>query len=114
MPKFLILPYENPGDFAELSPAEMQRIVERYIAWTDRLRQSGKLERSAKLKDGEGRVLRGAGRKLEVRDGPYAETKEIVGGFWVIEAADYDEAARLCAECPHLEFGTLSIRALEF
>jgi hypothetical protein len=92
----------------------MQRIVERYIAWTDRLRQSGKLERSAKLKDGEGRVLRGAGRQLEVRDGPYAETKEIVGGFWVIEAADYDEAARLCAECPHLEFGTLSIRALEF
>jgi hypothetical protein len=113
MPKFLILPYERPGDFADLSPAEMQRIVERYVAWTDRLRAGGALERSAKLKDGEGRILRGPGKKLKVTDGPYAETKEIVGGFWVIEAAGYDEAVRLCADCPHLEFGPLSIRALE-
>jgi len=113
MPQFLILPYEQPGDFADLSPAEMQRIVERYVAWTDRLRAGGTLERSAKLKDGEGRVLRGAAKKLQVSDGPYAETKEIVGGFWVVEAATYDEVVRLCADCPHLEFGTLSIRALE-
>jgi hypothetical protein len=114
MAKFLLLPYEHPGAFTDLSPADMQRIVERYVAWTDRLRAAGQLERSAKLRDGEGRVLQGAGRKLKVTDGPYAETKEVVGGFWVIEAADYDAAVRLCADHPHLEFGTLSIRALEF
>ena len=113
MPRYLILPYEQPGDFADLSPAEMQRIVERYVAWTDRLRAGGKLERSAELKDGEGRILRGAGKKLQVTDGPYAETKEIVGGFWVVEAATYDAVVQLCADCPHLEFGALSIRALE-
>jgi hypothetical protein len=113
MPKFMILPYEHPGVFAGLSPAEMQRIVERYIAWTDRLRSAGKLKQGAKLKDGEGRILWGVGKNLKVTDGPYAETKEIVGGFWIVEAAGYDEAARLCADCPHLEFGTLSIRALE-
>ena len=114
MAKYLILPYEHPGDFMDLSPADMQGIIERYVAWTDGLRDAGRLERSGKLKDGEGRVLRGAGKKLNVSDGPYAETKESVGGFWVIDATDYDEAVRLCAECPHLEFGTLSIRALEF
>jgi hypothetical protein len=113
MSKFLIVAYDRPGDFADLSPADMQRIVERYVAWTDRLRAAGKLERSAKLKDGEGRILRGAGQKLRVTDGPYAETKEVVGGFWVVEAADYDEAVRLSADCPHLEFGTLSVRALD-
>jgi hypothetical protein len=114
MAKYLILPYEQPGDFADLSPADMERIIQRYVAWTDGLRASGRLERNAKLKDGEGRVLRGAGKKLQVTDGPYAETKEVVGGFWVIDAADYDDAVRLCADCPHLEFGPLSIRALEF
>ena len=50
---------------------------------------------------------------MTVTDGPYAEAKEVLGGFLVIEAADYDDAVRQCDGSPHLEFGTIEIRAIE-
>ena len=114
MPEFIILPYDKPDDFVELSPQEIEAIIRKYVDWTDRLKTKGRLVEHSKLVDGEGRVLRGAGPKLDVTDGPFAETREIVGGFWIVEAPSYDEVVRWCHDCPHLEFGgTLSIRALE-
>jgi hypothetical protein len=113
MPQFILLPFDPPGPFEELGPEEMQRIIQRYTSWTAKLRKQGRLKAADKLRHGEGKVLRGAGKKMTVTDGPYVETKEVVGGFWIIEAADYDEAVRLAADCPHLDYGTLSIRAID-
>ena len=113
MPRFMLLPYERPDAFAKYGPEEMKEIVKRYSAWTARLRKKGRLQGGEKLRDGEGKVVRGVGKKRSVTDGPYVETKEVIGGFWLIEAADYDEAVELTADCPHLEFGTLSIRAID-
>lgn len=113
MPQFILLPFERPEAFADFGPEEMQKIIQRYTSWTSKLGKQGRLKGGEKLRDGEGKVLRGAGKKMTVTDGPYSETKEVIGGFWILEAADYDEAVRLAADCPHLEFGTLSIRAIE-
>lgn len=113
MPQYMVLPYEAVSSFGEMSPAEMQRIVQRYNDWTSRLAAAGTLRDGKKLKDGEGRLLKGAGRKMVVSDGPYSEVKEIVGGYWIIEADDYDDAVRAVADCPHLDFGSLGIRAVD-
>jgi len=98
---------------AELSPEQIEEVIGRYIAWTEGLRSKGRLIASHKLRDGEGRVVRGNGAKMRVMDGPHAESKEVLGGFWLIEAESYDEALKLVADCPHLEHGTLEVREIE-
>jgi hypothetical protein len=46
-------------------------------------------------------------------DGPFSETKEVIGGYWILEADSYDEMQELVADCPHLEHGRLEIRQIE-
>jgi len=114
MPDYMLLLYDSPTDFQDVSPGEMQKIIEKYRAWGDRLRTAGHLIDSHKLRDGEGRVLRRGNGKPRVLDGPYSETKEVVGGFFAVRAADYDEAVKLCEGCPHLDFnGTIEVREIE-
>lgn len=114
MARFMFLLYENPASFADLSPEEMQQIIEKYGAWAEGLRAAGKLAGSEKLKDGEGRVARAAGGKMRVLDGPYSETKEVIGGYFTIVAGDYDEALAIAEGCPHLAHGgTIEIREIE-
>jgi hypothetical protein len=66
---------------------------------------------SKRLAPDAGRVLRSNGKKPSVSDGPYSETKEVLGGYYTIEAADYDAAVKLALEHPHLEYGgTIELR----
>jgi hypothetical protein len=113
MPEYVILPIENPSTFEDMSPQEMQRVVERYTKWTRALAKAERLMEGHKLADGTGRVLEGTGPKRTVTDRPHTESKELIGGFWIIRAEGYDEAERLCNDCPHLEFGPLVIREIE-
>lgn len=114
MANYMLLLYDSPADFQDVSPGEMQKIIEKYRAWRDRLQQAGRLVASNKLKDGEGRVISSQDGKMRVLDGPYSETKEVVGGYFMVKAADYDEAVELCADCPHLEYhGTIEVREID-
>jgi hypothetical protein len=110
MPRFLVLARDDPGAFAGYSPSEAQAIIQRYIAWSQDLAARGHLESSEKLRDGVGRVI-GAG--ASATDGPFVEVKEVVGGFWIVSAADLDEAQSLMSDSPHLDFGSLEIREIE-
>ena len=111
MARYYLLLRENPKVFAGLSPSDFQAIVERYTKW--RRKNSRSVKGGQKLRDGEGRVLRGQGDAMRVADGPFAEAKEVMGGFFVIEARSYDAAVKIAKTCPHLEFGRLEIRAME-
>lgn len=113
MSRFLLLLRDDPSMFARMSPDEMQAIIQRYIAWGQGLREGGRLIQSDKLKDGEGRVVRRQDQKPLATDGPFAEARELVGGFYLIEAHDYDDAVSLVANCPHLEFGSIEIREIQ-
>lgn len=114
MPRFIVIPRDNPADFAQVSPEQMQAIVQRYHAWSVGLAEQGHLLMGEKLRDDAGKVLRGAGGALSATDGPFVETKEIIGGFWLIQADDLDHAVRLVSGCPHLESsGSLEIREIE-
>jgi hypothetical protein len=105
MASFLLLLHEDTGQFPEQSPEDMMAIVKEYMAWSDRLRKDGKYMSSNKLTDEPGKVLRPKGGQIVVTDGPYAETKELVGGYYCVSAADYDEACRIAESCPHLNYG---------
>ncbi len=106
MPKFLLMLNEKPDTFLDLAPEEMQKIVMQYSAWADKMVSLGHYESGQKLKDEGGRLLRREKGKLVVTDGPFSETKEVVGGFHIIEAESYAKAAELCADHPGLVHGT--------
>lgn len=105
MPKFMMILHDSMPELAKMSPSDMQAVLARYQAWSASVAQAGKLVGGEKLRDEGGKHLTAPKGKLIVRDGPYAEAKELIGGYFMIEAADYDEAARLCADCPHLALG---------
>jgi hypothetical protein len=111
MAKFLLLLYDNPANWQNISPEEMQQAIAKYMAWGQRLRTKGVLVGSDKLQDGEGRVLRKSAGNIRVSDGPYAESKEIFGGYFAIDVPDYNAAVSECNDCPHLDYGgTIEIR----
>jgi len=112
MPKFLMLARDDGSAFAALSPKEAEAIIGRYIAWSNGLKEKGHLVSSEKLHDESGKTVSRSGGALTVTDGPYAEVKEVVGGFWLLEAPDYETAVRLATDSPHLDFGTLEVRQI--
>jgi hypothetical protein len=108
MPQFILLLHDAGPFQGEISPTEIQSIIEAYGSWMTSIKATGE-----KLRDGEGRLVRGSANGMTVTDGPYAEAKEILGGYMIVEAADYDAAIALCANSPHLGNGTIEIRQIE-
>ena len=98
------------GKFENYSPEEMQKIIERYINWSIQLREKGAHRGGEELKP-TGRVLRR--EKNRVTDGPFTETKESVGGYYLIEARDEKDAIEISRECPHLDYeGEIELREI--
>jgi hypothetical protein len=114
MPKYMLLLHDNPAAFANVSPEQMQKIIEKYVAWGARLRQAGIWEASAKLTNDPGRVVRSKDGDVRVTDGPYSETKEVLGGYYLIRADDYAQAVEISRDCPQLEYGgTIEVRQID-
>ena len=104
----------DSGEYpAGISPDEIQRIIEKYRTWSNKVAQMGRLAGGDKLRDGEGRVIRRSGSKIVVTDGPFSETKEVMGGFFLVEAESYDEVVEMTGDCPHLDFGSIEVREIE-
>jgi hypothetical protein len=67
-----------------------------------------------KLKDEGGKHLAGKG-STAVRDGPYAEASEVIGGFYTVEAKNYDDAVSIARGCPHIKYsGRIEVREVDF
>jgi hypothetical protein len=100
------------GDVAvELTPAEMQARLQKYIDWSAKLRAQGRNRGSNEL-GADGTTLRGAPPSTVV-DGPYTESKESIGGYFIIEAADRVEAVEIAKGCPALlHGGVVELRAI--
>ena len=107
MPQYMLLLYHDPSGFQHFSPEEMQKALEKYIAWGQKAFVKG----STRLAEDVGRVLRAKDGTPRATDGPYRETKEVLGGYYLIEAADYDEAVERSLDHPQLEYGgTIEVR----
>ncbi len=116
MAKYLLVARDDDGweSFAaQATPADIEACIGRYIAWSEQLRAQGRLVLGHKLKDGEGRVVRAERGSARVTDGPHTTSKEVIGGIWILDVDSYDEGLKLLESHPHLEFGSLELRAVE-
>lgn len=103
MKQFILLLSEDIGLFDRYSPAEMQDILNDYRSWSASMAQQDKLAGGQQL-HGDIITLTKQGDKV-MTDGPMTEAKEIVGGYFILKAADMNEAIELSKTCPHLKYG---------
>ena len=112
MPQFMLF-IRNGDEPSQLSPEEIQEAIQRFSAWARKLREQGKLVAVEKLKDNEGLLLSTRNGQIVV-DGPFAETKETIGGYFVIEAGNLEQAIEITKESPALTHGgKVELRELE-
>jgi hypothetical protein len=104
MPSYMLLLYNDPANWQNMSPEDIQKAIQKFMAWGGKLRTSGIHLASHKLADDAGKVIRGRSQ-VRVTDGPYSETKEVLGGYYLIKAANYNEAVERSRDCPALEYG---------
>jgi hypothetical protein len=106
----MIFLHESDNRWETLSSEEKQRIMEKYFAWVRKLREANQMRGGDPLAPG-GRVLKAANGS--VVDGPFTESKEVVTGYFMIEASSLDEAAHIARECPALGHGeTVIVRQI--
>lgn len=113
MPRYMLLLRSEPEPFEKLSPEDIQGILRHFGKWRESLAAGGHNPEGQKLRDGVGRQLRQSDGKYIVTDGPYAETREILGGYFAYDAANFEEAVELAKGCPVLPFGPIEIREIE-
>lgn len=113
MPNYILLLHDSGTMPPEMSPDDIQAVIQRYVTWREKVQQDGRAVTGHKLVDSEGRVMRGTPRAATVTDGPYAEGREVIGGLFIVEARTYDEVVQLCRDCPHLDFGSIEIREIQ-
>jgi len=85
------------------SPERAQQSMKKWRAWMDDLTEKGHLKNLGQPLERVGKVV--GGTRKTVTDGPYSETKDIIGGYSIVEAKDIDQAAKLASGCPVLEGG---------
>ena len=110
MAKFMVILQGPPDVWQDLPPEELERKVAKYQAWSNQMRASGRYVSGEKLGEEGGKRLSRKQGRLSVIDGPYAESKEVLGGYFLLRAADYDEALELVRDCPFLDDYQIAIR----
>lgn len=109
--KFICLGYADESKWNEMPEEEGKALMEECFAFDDELRKSGHFLGGEALQPvGKGVTLRFRNRKVDVTDGPYAETKEQLGGILFLEARDLNHAIALMSNHPGVRFGPFEIR----
>lgn len=112
--KYLCIAYEEERQLNELSEADWQALRRETLDYVEGLRRSGRLIVTHALQSARtASTVRVRGGKLNVTDGPFAETKEQIGGFFLVEASDLDEAIEMAAKWPSARIGTIEVRPIE-
>lgn len=109
--QFLLLIYNDETLLEAMPAGEFDRTMKHCIEHADGLRADGKLLDSQQLEaPATARTVRIRNGQTRIVDGPFAESKEMLGGFNLIEAADMDEAVRIAAEFPWTRTGSVEVR----
>ena len=101
--QFLFL-FRHPQSDPDRTPEEMQQIFGKWMAWMKAMKAKGQFVGGDRLED-EGKVVRSV-RGASVTDGPFAEAKEILGGYVIVEADNLSQAAEIAKGCPGLDYQT--------
>lgn len=112
--KFMVLIYTDATLLDALPPAQFDAMMRHCLANADELRQSGQLLDSQMLQGtATARSVRIRNGRQTVIDGPFTETKEVLGGFNLIEASDMEEAVRIAAQFPWAQTGCVEVRPVQ-
>ncbi len=109
--QYLLLIYVNEAAAETASEADMGKMLAAYGAYSEAMAKAGAMVGGNRLRPSSaGTTVRSAGGKTQVLDGPYAETKEQLGGYFVIEAPDLDAALSWAERCPGAATGVVEVR----
>ena len=86
-----------------LAPEEMQQIIDRWMAWFQRLTAEG-IAIAGNPLENEGKIVSGTNGRV-ISDGPFAESKETIGGYFILKVGTMDEAVAIAQQCPGLPYG---------
>jgi len=109
--KYLCSIYQDESIRQKLPKAEFEKIHGEYLAFTDDLKKSGRLLGNNGLQPTQAATtVRVRDGKITTTDGPFAETKEQLGGYYLIEARDLNDAIQVAAKIPSARFGSIEVR----
>ena len=109
--KFMFMIYHDENELDSMPETETQALVDSAIEYSEEIRRSGHYIVSNALQRARtARTLRVRGGKVSITDGPFAETQEQLGGFFLIEARDMDEACAVAARFPPARIGIVEVR----
>ncbi len=109
--QYLLLIYQNEAAMASLSKAEMATMHQEYNSFTQSIIQSGHFKGGERLHPSSAATtVRVRDGKSVTTDGPFAETREQLGGYYMIEAKDLDDASAVAARLPGSKYGSVEIR----
>jgi len=109
--EYALLIYGNEADAAKMTEAEGHAVFQGYMEFTKWIEGSGKMKGGRPLeKIGSATTVRVRNGKTTTTDGPFAETKEQLGGFYLVEAKDLDEAIAIAARIPGAKHGCIEVR----
>jgi hypothetical protein len=109
MPQYMLLIYSDPADAP--GPDEQETQLGRWMDYTNEIQQSGAMVAGDALEPSEtATTVRVRDGETLLTDGPFAETKEILGGFYVVEVPDLDAALALASKMPNIEYGSVEVR----
>ena len=109
--QYALLIYSSEDANAKMTPAEGQAVFQGYMEFTKWLEQSGKMKGGAPLeKIANATTVRVRNGKTATTDGPFAETKEQLGGFYLVDAKDLDDAIAIAAKIPGALTGSIEVR----
>jgi hypothetical protein len=108
---YLLLLYAQEDGWTSMTPEQQQQGMAAYMAYTEALKKAGILKGSNRLQPiASATTVRLVDGKSQVLDGPYIDSKEQLGGYFMIEAPDLDTALAWAARCPGASHGTVEVR----
>ena len=111
--EYMILIYADESAWAALDEKQLKATYKEYMDYTQDLIKAGVLKGGSELKPvSTATTVRVRGGKVLTTDGPFAETKEQLGGYYLLEVPDLDAAVRWAGKCPGAKHGTCEVRPL--
>lgn len=111
--EYLLMLYVNEAGWPQLSKAEQEKGMAAYRAYTESLQKAGVLRSNSRLApSSSAKTIRANGSRQQVLDGPYADAKEQLGGYYLIEVPDLEAAMSWAARCPAVSHGVVEVRQL--
>lgn len=111
--QYLLMIYSNEVEYAKIDPATYKKIVGEYEAFTKDIVQSGNFKAGDRLQPtSTATTVRVKDGKVMTTDGPFAETREQLGGYYLIEAKDLDAALGIAARIPGARYGSIEVRPI--